>query len=72
MFPCAYKRLRIWALDPYDLALSKLARNIQRNRGDVKQLADSIPLDLKVLKARHEKELRWQLGNVESRCGAVG
>ncbi len=65
MFPRAHKRLRICALDPYDLALSKLERNIQRDRNDVKQLADSIPPDLKVLKARHEKELRWQLGNPE-------
>ena len=65
MFPRAHKRLRICALDPYDLALSKLERNIQRDRNDVKQLADSILPDLKVLKACHEKELRWQLGNPE-------
>jgi len=30
MFPGAYRHLRICALDPYDLALSKLERNIQR------------------------------------------
>jgi len=30
MFPGAHKHLRICALDPYDLALSKLERNIQR------------------------------------------
>ena len=65
MFPGAYKRLRICALDPYDLALSKLERNIQRDRDDVKHLAHSIPLDLKILKERYEKELRWQLGNPE-------
>jgi hypothetical protein len=65
MFPGAYKRLRICALGPYDLALSKLERNIQRDRDDVKHLADSIPLDLKTLKERYEKELRWQLGNPE-------
>jgi hypothetical protein len=63
MFPGAYKHLRICALDPYDLALSKLERNIQRDRDDVKHLADSIPLDLKILKERYEKELRWQLEN---------
>ena len=65
MFPGAYKHLRICALDPYDLALSKLERNIQRDRDDVKHLAHSIPLDLKILKQRYEKELRWQLGNPE-------
>jgi len=65
MFPGAHKHLRICALDPYDLALSKLERNIQRDRDDVKHLAHTIPLDLKTLKQRYEKELRWQLGNPE-------
>jgi len=65
IFPGAYKHLRICALDPYDLALSRLERNIQRDRDDVKHLAHSIPLDLKILKERYEKELRWQLGNPE-------
>ena len=65
MFSGAYRHLRICALDPYDLALSKLERKIQRDRDDVKHLAHSIPLDLKVLKERYENELRWQLGNPE-------
>jgi hypothetical protein len=63
LFAGEFKRLRICALDPYDLALSKLERNIQRDRDDVKHLARSIPLDLKILKERYDKELRWQLGN---------
>src|SRR5882762_1304229 len=62
MFPVAYRHLRICALDPYDLALSKLERNIQRDRDDVKYLAQFVPLDLKILAERYEKELRWQLG----------
>ena len=65
MFSGVFKHLRICALDPYDLALSKLERNIQRDRDDVKHLARAIPLDLELLKARYEKELRWQLGNPE-------
>ena len=65
MFAGQFKRLRICALDPHDLALSKLERNIQRDRDDVKHLARAIPLDLKILKDRYEKELRWQLGNPE-------
>ena len=65
MFPGEFQQLRICALDPYDLALSKLERNIQRDRDDVKHLARSIPLDLKILKERYEQELRWQLGNPE-------
>ena len=65
MFPKAFKHLRLLALDPYDLALSKLERNIQRDRDDVKYLAKTVPLDLEVLKERYQKELRWQLGNPE-------
>jgi hypothetical protein len=65
MFAGEFRRLRICALDPYDLALSKLERNIQRDRDDVKHLAGAIPLDLEILKERYAKELRWQLGNPE-------
>jgi hypothetical protein len=61
----AFKRLRLFALDPYDLALAKLERNIQRDRDDVKHLARTIPLDLQVLRERYEKELRPYLGNPE-------
>jgi hypothetical protein len=64
-FPKAFKHLRLFALDPYDLALSKLERNIQRDRDDVKYLARAVPLDLEVLKERYQKELRWQMGNPE-------
>jgi len=39
VFPAAFQHLRLCALDPYDLALSKLERNIQRDREDVKYLA---------------------------------
>ena len=65
IFPGTFKHLRLLALDPYDLALSKLERNIQRDRDDVLHLARTVPLDLEVLKDRYQKELRWQLGNPE-------
>jgi hypothetical protein len=52
-------------LIPNDLALSKLERNIQRDRDDVRHLGRTVPLDLEHLKARYQKELRWQLGNPE-------
>ena len=39
MFPLTFKQLRLLALDPYDLALSKLERNTQRDRDDVWHLA---------------------------------
>jgi hypothetical protein len=65
IFPKAFNHLRLLALDPYDLALSKLERNIQRDRDDVQYLARAVPLDLDVLKERYQKELRWQIGNPE-------
>jgi hypothetical protein len=63
--PKVFKHLRLLALDPYDLALSKLERNIQRDRDDVMHLARTVPFDLEVLKERYQQELRWQLGNPE-------
>jgi len=58
MYPGVYARLRLFALDPYDLALAKLSRNIDRDRGDVKHLARTVPLDLDVLRQRYRAELR--------------
>jgi hypothetical protein len=46
MFPGAFQNLRLMALDPYDLALTKLERNIERDRSDVRYLARAIPFDL--------------------------
>lgn len=65
IFPGIFQHLHLLALDPYDLALSKLERNIQRDRDDVKHLAKTVPFDLEILKERYQKELRWQLGNPE-------
>jgi hypothetical protein len=57
-----FKRLRLFALDPYDLALSKLERNSAKDRADVFHIARAVPLDLKILRDRYERELRWQMG----------
>ena len=65
MFPGAYKHLRLMALDPYDLALSKLERNSQKDRDDISFLARRVPLDLAVLELRYQTELRWQLARPE-------
>jgi hypothetical protein len=62
MFSGAYKYLRLMAPDPYDLALSKLERNSQKDRDDVRFLARSIPFDLDLLRDRYTTEMRWQLG----------
>src|SRR5688572_2057535 len=63
MFPGTFNHLRLFALDPYDLALSKLERNTQRDRDDVKHLARTVPLDPKVLQDRYQEELRPDLSN---------
>ena len=63
MFPGSFRRMRLRGLDPYDLALSKLERNTQRDRDDVKHLARTVPLDVKVLEDRYLTELRADLGN---------
>ncbi len=60
-----FQNLRLCALDAYDLALSKLERNLDRDRQDVLFLARTIPFDLAVLRERYERELRWQMGVVE-------
>jgi Nucleotidyltransferase of unknown function (DUF6036) len=63
MFPETFKRLRFLALDPYDLALSKLERNSLRDRDDITFLARTVPLDLQVLTERYQKSVRPFLGN---------
>jgi hypothetical protein len=62
MFPGAFQNLRLMALDPYDLALTKLERNIERDRSDVRYLARAIPFDLELLRDRYQQELRPYLG----------
>ena len=57
-FPRRFERLRLFALDAHDLALSKLTRNSPIDRDDVAQLARAVPLDAKLLRARYRRELR--------------
>jgi hypothetical protein len=61
MFPGRFKRLKILAPDPYDLALSKLERNSPKDQGDVEYLAKTVPLDPKALEERYLQELRPNL-----------
>ena len=62
MFPGTFRHLRLMALDPYDISLSKLERNSQKDRDDVRYLSRTVPLDLATLQQRYDTELRWQLG----------
>ena len=50
-------------MDPYDIALSKIERNGDFDRDDVKHLARVLPFDLDILKQRYHDELRVYLGN---------
>jgi Nucleotidyltransferase of unknown function (DUF6036) len=61
MFPGTFSKLRMFAVDPYDLALSKIERNIERDQDDVLYLARTVPLDIELLKQRYLDELRPDL-----------
>ncbi len=63
MFPGTFQNLCLMALDPYDLALTKLERNIERDRNDVRYLARIVPFKLDLLRERYQEELRPYLGN---------
>lgn len=61
IFVGSFRNIRLFALDPYDIALTKLERNSPKDREDVKYLARQIPFDLNILRERYEKELRSYL-----------
>jgi hypothetical protein len=63
MFPSVYQKLRLFGLDAYDLALSKLERNSDRDREDVKHLARCVPLSPDLLERRYLDEMRSWLPN---------
>ena len=63
MFSGTFHYLHLMALDPYDLALTKLERNIERDRNDVRYLARTVPFDLELLRERYTTEQRPYLGN---------
>ena len=65
LFPGCWRHLRLFALDPYDLTLAKLQRNLQRDRDDVLHVARVANLDLEVLRTRYADELRPYLGRPE-------
>jgi hypothetical protein len=66
MFPKApWTRLKLFALDATDLALSKLERNAERDRDDFLRLARAGLLDLEAFKGRYFEEVRpYLLGNL--------
>jgi uncharacterized nucleotidyltransferase DUF6036 len=65
LLPNQFENLRLRAFEAHDLVLAKLARNIDRDREDVKRLAEHPGLDPAVLTQRYREELRYQLGRPE-------
>jgi hypothetical protein len=56
MFPGTFQYLHL-------MALTKLERNIERDRNDVRYLARTIPFNLEILRERYRTEQRPYLGN---------
>ena len=65
MYPGTFRHVHLLALDPYDLVLTKLTRNADRDRGDVEYLATAVPLDVAVLRERYQREMRGYVGAPE-------
>jgi hypothetical protein len=62
--PGVFERLHLKVMDPYDIALSKLSRNIDRDHEDVMHLARTVPFDLELFERRYREELYpYLLGN---------
>lgn len=57
----AFRKLRLFVLEPHDLVLSKLSRNSEVDTEDVLQLDETQHLDLEVLAIRYQSELRPHL-----------
>ena len=70
IFDGAWTHLKVYALEAHDLALSKLERNIDRDRDDVRHLAHSGHIQPHILRDRYRSELRPSLSN-ESRHDAT-
>lgn len=66
------QRLRLRVPDAYDLALSKLERNIGRDREDVLVIARAAHLDPATLRERYMSELRpFVIGPVSRHDGTI-
>lgn len=68
VYPGHFTNIRLYVPDPYDLVLSKLSRNSDTDRDDVKHLSTELSLDPNVLRERYGRELRTiQIGEVNER-----
>ena len=51
------EKLKLWALEPYDMLLSKVTRNSPKDQEDAKRLIPKLKLDFKTFHDRWNKEL---------------
>jgi hypothetical protein len=59
------KKLKLWALDPYDLLLSKVPRNSPKDQDDAKYLIPKLKLQFKTFNDRWQKEMAPWIANRE-------
>jgi hypothetical protein len=71
MYPAELKHIRLLALEAHDLALTKLGRNIERDREDVKFLARENFIRPEELSRRYEDEMRPYIAEPERRTDPV-
>jgi len=65
LYPGCWRHLRLFVLEAHDLALTKLERNFERDRGDVEHLARSGHLKASILQERYVEEMRpYVIGRV--------
>jgi hypothetical protein len=58
MYLGTFRNLNLQVMDSYDIALSKLTRDNDRDFQDVLYLAQAIPFDLELLESRYSTELK--------------
>lgn len=58
MYEGAFRHLSMLTMDPYDVALTKLERDNDKDFQDVLELAERIPFDLDLFETRYREELR--------------
>lgn len=58
LHPTRFNNLRQFVPDPYDMVLSKLSRNIERDRQHVEDLARTERLDPAILRGHYAQEMR--------------
>ncbi len=61
MYPGIFKQIRLFVLDPCDLVLSKICRNIERDREDAKHLIKTQRIDVAIFRERYNSELKCNL-----------